>query len=123
VCKNRYQSSTAVHDTHPQYSHYDPCISIGTLSDLLGCSSPSEHSAITYAWLPGLPHHFLSDGSSHDLSEFQLAGSLEHREWHSQNLLWLTYQPVRTARKSFVQHKIVPISLPNGSTVLAFCFF
>jgi len=40
VCKNRHQSSTAVHDTHPQYSHYDSRISVGTLSELLGCSSP-----------------------------------------------------------------------------------
>jgi hypothetical protein len=45
----QYQSSTAVHATHPQYSHYDLCISVGTLSDLVGCSNPSEHSAITHA--------------------------------------------------------------------------
>lgn len=50
MCNNRYQSTTAVHNTHPQYSHYDPRTSVGTLSDLLGCSSPSEHSAITYPW-------------------------------------------------------------------------
>jgi len=74
VCVQKHASIlTAIHYIRPQYSNYDPCISVGTLSDLLGCSSPFEHSAITYAWLPGLPHHFLSDGSSQDLSKFLMA--------------------------------------------------